>query len=232
MMAEAAAAAASAAGDDRDTAPVDALPEEIYVETAKTIFSGHADAPYCVAVSPAQGTAGTANVLVASGGGDDLAYMWDPMTGNTVHKLEGHKESVCSIAFNFDGTLLATAALDGGIRVWNTTNGELVQALEGPEEDIHWISWHPKGNVILAGSADMLVWMWMATTGDCMQVFSGHSDGVTCGMFTPDGKAVVTGSADGTVACGIPNLGSVVTCSARQRTKLSGMTATWVASCA
>jgi ribosome assembly protein SQT1 len=201
-----AAAAAAAGDDDRDTAPVDALPEEVYVETARSIFRGHADAPYCVAVSPTV-TGGAANVMVASGGGDDMAYVWDPRTGETVHELRGHSESVCSIAFNHDGSLLATAALDGGLRVWNAATGQLVQALEGPEEDIHWISWHPKGNVILAGAADMLVWMWMATKGDCMQVFSGHSDGVTCGTFTPDGKGVVTGSVDGTVRVWNPKSG-------------------------
>ena len=204
--ARAMAEAASAAADDRDSAPVDALPEEEYVETARAIFSKHTDATYCVAASPANGPAG-ADTTVASGGGDDMAYIWNPRTGKVVHELHGHKESVSSIAFNHDGTLLATGALDGGIRVWNVESGELVQALEGPEEDINWISWHPKGNVILAGAADMLVWMWMATTGDCMQVFSGHSDGVTCGTFTPDGKSVVTASSDGTARVWNPKSG-------------------------
>jgi angio-associated migratory cell protein len=115
--------------------------------------------------------------------------------------------AVHAYSFNFDGTLVATGALDGGVCVWNVDTGALVQQLEGPEEDINWLSWHPRGNVILAGSSDMLTWMWMATTGDCMQVFSGHSGPVTCGSFSPDGKFVVTASADGTAKVWNPKTG-------------------------
>ena len=91
MMAEAAAAAASAAGDDRDTAPVDALPRN-HVETAKTAW----DTLMCPTASPwsCSGHCWHRNVWWP-GGGDDL-HTCGPMTGNTVHKLEGHKESVCS----------------------------------------------------------------------------------------------------------------------------------------
>ena len=150
--------------------------------------------------------------MIVSGGCDDHAILWNASTGKQHHVLGDAtdaliKETVAVCAFNFDGTLVATGALDGSVCIWNVETGTLVQALEGPEEDINWISWHPRGNVILAGSSDMLTWMWMGTTGDCMQVFSGHSGPVTCGSFAPNGKFIVTASSDGTAKVWNPKTG-------------------------
>jgi uncharacterized protein (DUF952 family) len=200
---------AAAAKNDEDemeegaaTTGLDQLPEEKIEERAKTIFRGHTDAVCCIASSPT-------STLMVSGGCDERACLWDAVTGETKHVLgeTNIKETVAVCSFNFDGTLVATGALDGSVMIWNVDDGSLVHALEGPEEDINWISWHPKGNVILAGSSDMLIWMWMATTGDCMQVFSGHSAPVTCGKFAPNGKLIVTASADGTAKVWNPKNG-------------------------
>lgn len=48
----------------------------------------------------------------------------------------GHAESVTCTAFNMDGRLAATGALDGGIKVWDVASGNLVQNLEGPGDAI------------------------------------------------------------------------------------------------
>ena len=38
--------------------------------------------------------------VIASGGEDDLAYIWSAETGEVVNKLEGHDDSVIQIEFN------------------------------------------------------------------------------------------------------------------------------------
>lgn len=43
----------------------------------------------------------------------------------------GALPSLSPVAFNFDGTLLATGALDGLVKIWNTATGALVKDLEG-----------------------------------------------------------------------------------------------------
>ena len=37
-----------------------------------------------------------------------MAYIWNAKTGDFIHKLEGHKDSVTNIAYNHDGKLIAT----------------------------------------------------------------------------------------------------------------------------
>lgn len=152
-------------------------------------FLGHSDSVYCVSMHPQLG-------VVASGGGDDKAFLWDSTDGKTLFELSGHKDSVTSVQFNHNGKLLATSSYDGTIKIWETESGKLLQTLEGPTEAIEWSCWHPKGNVVLAGSQDGTCWMWLSS-GTCMNVFAGHKGSVTCGMFSWDGKLVISGSEDG-----------------------------------
>ncbi|CAJ0626477.1 9093_t:CDS:2 [Entrophospora sp. SA101] len=133
--------------------------------------------------------------MIISGGGDNKSYLWRSDTGEKLHELSGHDDSVVSVSFSKDGQYVATGGMDGKIMVWKVENGQHVATLEGPNE-ITWLDWHPKGNVILAGTAESTIWMWQIPSGNFMNLFAGHSASVTAGQFTPDGKKIVTGSED------------------------------------
>nr|XP_016470700.1 PREDICTED: angio-associated migratory cell protein-like isoform X2 [Nicotiana tabacum] len=156
-------------------------------------FTGHTGELYTVTCSPTDAS------LVATGGGDDRGFMWKIGYGDFAFELQGHTDSVSSLAFSTDGQLLASGSLDGNIRVWNITSGGLNGTLEGPGGGIEWVRWHPRGHVVLAGSEDSSVWMWNADNSAFMNTFLGHSGSVTCGGFTPDGKSICTGSDDATL---------------------------------
>ena len=177
-------------------------------ETALYTFTTHTDHVYNVAARPAQADGSPA--LFASGGGDEVAYLWSA-DETEPRKLEGHTDSVTKCDFSVDGKYLATCGMEGMVKIWDAAAGTHVSDLEGPGDSVDWGAWHPKGPVYLAGSADSTVWMWNAPTASCMMVFSGHSDAVTCGGFTPDGKKVFTGSADCTVKLWNPKTGQATT---------------------
>ena len=148
--------------------------------------------------------------MILSGGGDDQAFLWDAATGNIVHKLAGHTDSVIDGGFSADGRLVATASMDATVRVYSVADGTLKHSLEGPSKDLEWMQWHPAGPVIVAGSADETVWMWNADSGECMSVFSGHSGAVTCGSWTADGKQLVTCGESGDLAVWNPKTGEAI----------------------
>ncbi len=52
----------------------------------------------------------------------------------------GHTDSVSSVAYNFDGKLIATAGLDGTARIWNAADGTLLRTLEGPGDGLEVIT--------------------------------------------------------------------------------------------
>ncbi|RKP12066.1 quinon protein alcohol dehydrogenase-like superfamily, partial [Piptocephalis cylindrospora] len=144
--------------------------------------------------------------LIASGGGNDHAYIWNCQDGEKVHDLKAHADSITCVAFNVNGQYVATGGMDGFVRVSRTDTGECVQELE-PSGEIIWLHWHPKGNVLLAGTNEGTMWMWTIPTGTVMQVISGHSESITDGRFTHDGKRIVSVSEDSSFGVWDPRTG-------------------------
>jgi WD40 repeat protein len=50
---------------------------------------------------------------------DKTARIWDASSGQEIHVLRGHEDSVSSAAFSPDGTRIVTASLDNTVRVWD-----------------------------------------------------------------------------------------------------------------
>jgi len=195
-------------GDEDLDEPMDEGPSETAatepVEDQSTVqLREHTAAVYAVAVNSASPT------QFATGGGDDVALLWQADSAAPRCRLAGHSDTVSSLAFSSDGTLLATAGLDGTVRVWSTATGELVVVLEGPTQGINWVCWHARGMVLLAGSEDATAWMWKLPEGSVMQIFSAHSASVSYGGFVNQGRSVLTGSEDGTVRVWNPRAGTV-----------------------
>lgn len=174
-------------GDDDD---------EVLEDNSMGHFPNHTSSVFAVATHPSA-------PIVASGGEDDLGYIWDLHTGDVIVKLTGHTDSVTNVGFSSDGEMIATGGMDGKVRVWRRRGEdyktwEFLTELQGPDE-VTFLKWHPKGSVLLAGSNDTTVWLWQLPSGKTMQVFAGHTGAVSCGTFTPDGKRIVTACAEGTL---------------------------------
>ncbi|KAI0671717.1 ribosome biogenesis protein Sqt1 [Trametes maxima] len=185
--------------DDEGLVDGEEHPDEsiVYEDNSTQHFPNHKGSVFAVSAHPTA-------PIAASGGEDDLGYIWDFTTGDELVKLTGHSDSVTSTAFSADGELVATGGMDGKVRIWRRVGKddwrtwEFLTELTGPDE-VMWLRWHPKGNVLLAGSNDTTVWLWQLPSGNTMQVFAGHMGPVTCGDFTPDGKRIVTADGEGTL---------------------------------
>jgi WD40 repeat protein len=70
--------------------------------------------------------------LLASGGADHVAKIWDVATGRELRTLKGHSDLVVSVAFHPNDQLLATAGFDGSVKVWDIASGVLQKC--GPRQ--------------------------------------------------------------------------------------------------
>jgi WD40 repeat protein len=62
-----------------------------------------------------------------------VVLLFDPATGRQLTELDGHTDLVGSMAFNAEGSLLASASLDRTVRLWQLPSGEAFgPALEHP----------------------------------------------------------------------------------------------------
>ncbi len=68
---------------------------------------------------------------LASGSGDKTVKLWEPASGKLLRTLEGHTETVCSVAFDPTGQTLASGSDDNTVKLWEPASGKLLRTLEG-----------------------------------------------------------------------------------------------------
>ena len=67
--------------------------------------------------------------------GNGLVDVRDAETGTSLRSFTAHDGDINDVAFHPDGTLVATAGVDGATRVWDSTTGEVVRSIESPADD-------------------------------------------------------------------------------------------------
>ncbi|HKA85893.1 MAG TPA: hypothetical protein VKD21_18645, partial [Acidimicrobiales bacterium] len=59
----------------------------------------------------------------------------DARTGESVRSFHGHDGDITDVAFNHDGTLLATTGTDAAARIWDPATGEMIHTIRMPVSD-------------------------------------------------------------------------------------------------
>ena len=79
---------------------------------------------------------------LASGADDSTVRLWEARSGQLVRTLEGHTDSVRSVAWAPDGQQLASGADDGTVRLWEA-QWPTVRTLEGHTAAVRSVAWAP-----------------------------------------------------------------------------------------
>src|ERR1043165_8494847 len=125
---------------------------------------------------------------------------WDISTGQLVHTLREHGGPVTSVAFNSNGSLLASGGWDNNARVWNVTTGKEVHTLTGHTGYVTAVAFSSTDSDLLAtGSADSEIRLWNARTGQLLHTLKGHEGTVNALAFNPGGDLLASGGSDYTV---------------------------------
>ncbi|EDK36414.2 hypothetical protein PGUG_00512 [Meyerozyma guilliermondii ATCC 6260] len=168
-------------------------------------FDQHKDSIFCVFKHPTL-------PLVATGGGDNTAFLWTTHSQppRFVGELTGHKESVVAGSFTADGKFVVSGDMTGFIQVHKSQKGgqKWTKCSELEEvEEVLWIQTHPVLPIFAFGANDGSVWCYQIDqNGQLEQLFSGFSHTLECnnGQFIETADAqndvqLVTVAEDGTV---------------------------------
>ena len=138
----------------------------------------------------------------ATGSLDGTARIWTENRNDEQLKIETPSDGVLALAYNRDGSLLATGEgngpFDGRIGVWDTTSGKQMQSFERHIGDIHPVRFSPDGALLAAAGEDGIVWVWRLQVRMPPTQIKGHKNRVFSLAFSPDGAYIATASWDGT----------------------------------
>src|SRR5262249_26404075 len=98
---------------------------------------------------------------------DRTVRVWDTVSGSSVRTLTGHPGEIEAVAFNPDGSLLATGDLGGSIRVWDARSGkQLTEVGRGkPPGQIWRLQFGPGGEYLAAAGRHLVAWTVRAEQG-------------------------------------------------------------------
>ncbi|MCX6719308.1 MAG: WD40 repeat domain-containing protein [Candidatus Taylorbacteria bacterium] len=112
--------------------------------------------------------------LLASGGdklwrnrknGDNTIKLWDIKSRTDIATLSGHNSAVCSVAFNPDGSLLASGDADKIIKLWDVKSRTNIATLKGhtygaTSMAVNSVAFSPDGSLLASGSDDKTIKLW------------------------------------------------------------------------
>lgn len=118
-----------------------------------------------------------------------------------------HDWQISKLAFNPDGSTVATASLDKTGKLWNAKTGKLIATLEGHDHRLRYVTYSQSGKYVLTAIGRqypyekhevVTVRIWNGKTGEFISEFRNHVDNIEIARFNADETLVLTGSADHT----------------------------------
>ena len=134
----------------------------------------------------------------ATASADCCVGVWYIEKGFGSHILQGHHRQVTGVAWNSDGSLLASSSDDETIRVWNERG--MCAVLSGHSRSVNGVKWQPCNPLHLCSyGADSTLRMWDTSTGNCLYVVSKHSGGIITLDFNGTGTLIASGDGHGRI---------------------------------
>jgi WD40 repeat protein len=112
--------------------------------------------------------------------------------------LEGHADSIHTVAFSQDGSRIVTASEDGTARIWETETGRELVILRNRDGPVESAVFSPDGRQVVTAGFDGVARLWTTETGHLEALLDGQTGTVNAAVFSPDGRRILIAGADGT----------------------------------
>jgi WD40 repeat protein/serine/threonine protein kinase len=139
------------------------------------------------------------SLLVTTGWREGTIKVWDATIGAWLHDLPGHTTNLRDVAFNQDGTRLATASYDGTAKLWDMATKQELLTLRGHNTFVEAVAFTPDGRRLATASQEGTVKVWDTATGQEVLALRAELDESPCLAFSPDGHRLAVSCGDGTV---------------------------------
>ncbi|VDK80538.1 unnamed protein product [Litomosoides sigmodontis] len=143
--------------------------------------------------------------MVASGGFDQLIYLWDIATltkltalNNTVttSSLSGNKDSIYSLATNPSGTIIISGSTEKVLRIFDPRACQKLMKLRGHTDNVKAVIVNRDGTQCLSASSDGTVKLWSIGQQCCISSLKCHSESVWALEVDSNFSLVYSGGRD------------------------------------
>jgi WD40 repeat protein len=119
-------------------------------------------------------------------------------------RLEGHVNPVLDVAFNEDGTRLASISDDLTLRLWDVATGQEVLVIDERESFMYDVVFSKNGHELITGHRTKTLRVFdgsplVGSQDSRSIVLRGHSGPITTVDYSPSGHQVISSGIDGTI---------------------------------
>ena len=134
--------------------------------------------------------------LLACAGTDNAIHLFRGDTFTPTITIQQHADWVTAIAFNTNGTQIASASRDRTARVYDTTSGNLETTYTGQNSPLSAVAFLPDG-LVASGARDKSLYIWDSKEGRKKSDIGGTGGEINALLATSD--FIFCASADGLV---------------------------------
>ena len=168
-------------------------------------FQEPKDAVFAVAFSPD-------GKLVAGGGADSVARVWNVDEKKVVAELKGHTDWVLATSFSADGKFIVTSSADRTAQVWEVGTWKMVAKLD-QMEPVNGAVFGPNAELValaVAGPTDRMIRLRRRDNRDLARAMDMGVPGPLGVLWAPAGNRMYVPLTDKTVRVYDPNSGGHV----------------------
>ncbi|MEM7726734.1 MAG: NB-ARC domain-containing protein [Cyanobacteria bacterium P01_A01_bin.45] len=136
-------------------------------------------------------------------------YIGEIDSNQVPHKiLEGHNDSIWSIAFNPDSKLIVSGSSDRSVKIWDSQTGQCLKTLYGHNRPVLSVAFSPDGKTIASCGGHSIIKLWNFETGECYQTIQEKASYVI--KFNSDSSILASGHTSGIVKLWNTNSGQCI----------------------
>jgi WD40 repeat protein len=125
--------------------------------------------------------------------------LWDLAEGRRIGRLDGHRGTVTSVAFDADGGRLISAGWDQQVRVWDLATGGCTALLAGHAGRVTAAVFAPDGRFAASAGQDQTVRLWDVRAGSCVRALDTGTERPMNVAFDSAARFVLAGTIEGLV---------------------------------
>jgi WD40 repeat protein len=156
------------------------------------IYTGHADAVYCLQRS-------MADQVFYSGSGDGFVGCWNILTGTFEKPLIKTSGSIYALALDVSGFTLYVGQRGGILYKVDISRKHAPKAVEAHQGDVFAICIDDSRQKLLTGGGDGFLKVWSLTDMQLIASFKLSSSNIRCLSISPDDRLLSVGLSDHTI---------------------------------